>query len=43
MRMVLAEKGVDYDLVEVDMIGGAHHQPEHMKRHPFERAAGVRA
>jgi len=37
MRMVLAEKGVEYDLVEVDMIGGAHHRPDHIQRHPFER------
>jgi glutathione S-transferase len=37
MRMVLAEKGVDYDLVEIDMLAGAHHQPEWKKRHPFER------
>jgi glutathione S-transferase len=37
MRMVLAEKGVEYDLVEVDMIGGAHHRPDHTQRHPFER------
>jgi glutathione S-transferase len=37
MRMVLAEKGVDYDLVDVDMIGGAHHQPDWIQRHPFER------
>jgi glutathione S-transferase len=37
MRMVLAEKNVEYDLVEVDMLGGAHHQPEYKKRHPFER------
>lgn len=37
MRMVLAEKGVEYDLVEIDMLGGAHHQPEWKKRHPFER------
>ena len=37
MRMVLAEKGVEYDLVEVDMIGGSHHQPDWKQRHPFER------
>ena len=37
MRMVLAEKGVDYDLVDVDMLGGAHHRPDHVQRHPFER------
>jgi len=37
MRMVLAEKGADYDLAEVDMIAGAHHRPDHVQRHPFER------
>ena len=37
MRMVLAEKSVDYDLVEIDMLAGAHHQPDYKKRHPFER------
>jgi glutathione S-transferase len=37
MRMVLAEKAVDYDLVEIDMLAGAHHQPDYKKRHPFER------
>jgi glutathione S-transferase len=35
--MALAEKGVEYDLVDVDMIGGAHHRPEWRERHPFER------
>jgi len=37
MRMVLAEKGVEYDLVEVDMIAGAHHQPDFKQRQPFEK------
>jgi len=37
MRMLLAEKGVEYDLVHVDMIGGAHHQSNWKARHPFER------
>jgi glutathione S-transferase len=37
MRMVLAEKNVEYDLVEIDMLAGAHHQPDYKKRHPFER------
>jgi glutathione S-transferase len=37
MRMVLAEKGVEYDLVHVDMIAGAHHRPDWIRRHPFER------
>lgn len=35
IRMVLAEKGVDYDLVHVDMASGAHHSPAHLERHPF--------
>jgi glutathione S-transferase len=37
MRMALAEKGVEYDLVHVDMIAGAHHRPDWIQRHPFER------
>jgi glutathione S-transferase len=37
MRLMLTEKGVEYDLVHVDMIGGAHHRPEWIQRHPFER------
>lgn len=37
IRMVLAEKNVDYDLVDVDMIGGAHHRPDYIQRHPFEK------
>ncbi|MGH6892114.1 MAG: glutathione S-transferase family protein [Dongiaceae bacterium] len=37
MRMVLAEKGVEYDLVDVDMIGGAHHRPDYVQRQPFEK------
>ena len=36
-RMVLMEKGVDYDLVHVDMMTGQHHQPEHCARQPFEK------
>jgi glutathione S-transferase len=35
VRMVLEEKGVDYDLVEVDLLGGAGKAPEHLARHPF--------
>ncbi len=37
MRMVLMEKAVEYDLVEIDMIGGAHHRPDYLRRQPFER------
>ena len=34
-RLALEEKGVDYDLVEVDLIAGATKAPEHLARHPF--------
>lgn len=34
-RLALEEKGADYDLIEVDMLGGAHQAPEHLARHPF--------
>lgn len=34
-RLALEEKGADYDLVEVDMLSGAHQTPEHLGRHPF--------
>ena len=36
-RKVLAEKAVEYDLVDVDMVGGAHHRPDYMQRQPFEK------
>ncbi|HEX2581516.1 MAG TPA: glutathione S-transferase family protein [Dongiaceae bacterium] len=35
VRMALAEKGVEYDLVNVDMMKGEHKEPGHMTRHPF--------
>lgn len=35
VRLALAEKGVEYGLVEVDILKGAHAQPEHLARHPF--------
>ena len=37
VRMTLAEKGVAYDLVNVDMVSGEHRRPEHLRRHPFGR------
>ena len=37
IRMVLMEKGVDHDLVDVDMMGSAHQRPDWKQRHPFER------
>jgi glutathione S-transferase len=33
--IALREKRVEYELVHVDMIGGAHRTPEHLRRHPF--------
>ena len=35
VRMVLADKGVDYDQVPVNVLEGEPRQPEHLARHPF--------
>jgi glutathione S-transferase len=35
VRLALEEKGVDHDLVEVDLIAGATKAAEHLARHPF--------
>lgn len=35
VRLALEEKGVDYDLVEVDIFSGDNKSPEHLARHPF--------
>jgi glutathione S-transferase len=35
VRLVLEEKGVGYDLVEVDILSGKNQQPEHLARQPF--------
>lgn len=37
LRLALEEKGVAYDLHEVDILTGAHQQPEHVARHPFTK------
>lgn len=37
VRLVLAEKGVDYDLVEVDIFADGGPPSEHIRRHPFAR------
>ena len=35
VRMVLKEKGADYDQVPVNVLEGEPRQPEHLARHPF--------
>jgi len=35
VRMLLAEKGADYDQVPVDVLAGEPRRPEHLARHPF--------
>ncbi len=35
VRMVLAEKGVDYQQVPVNVLEGEARSPEHLDRHPF--------
>ncbi|MFQ5774820.1 MAG: glutathione S-transferase family protein [Kiloniellaceae bacterium] len=34
-RLALEEKGVAYELVDVDIFAGANREPEHLSRHPF--------
>ncbi|WP_166366909.1 glutathione S-transferase family protein [Pseudomonas akapageensis] len=35
VRMFLAEKGAEYQQVQVDVLKGEPHSPEHLTRHPF--------
>lgn len=35
VRLALTEKGVDYDLVPVDLFAGEGQRPEHLARHPW--------
>jgi glutathione S-transferase len=35
VRIVMAEKGLEYDQVPVNVLTGETRQPEHLKRHPF--------
>lgn len=35
VRMVLADKGIDYEQVPVNVLAGEPRQPEHLARHPF--------
>ncbi|MDX1609481.1 MAG: glutathione S-transferase family protein [Halofilum sp. (in: g-proteobacteria)] len=41
VRMLLAEKGVDYDQVPVNVLEGEPRQPEHLERHPFGKVPVV--
>ncbi len=37
VRMILAAKNAEYDLVPVDIMVGENKQPEHLARHPFAK------
>jgi len=41
VRMLLAEKNVDYDQVPVNVLAGEPLQPEHLERHPFGKVPVV--
>jgi hypothetical protein len=42
VRLVLEEKGVDYDLVPVDIFASGGPPPEHKARHPFGKIPVLR-
>lgn len=37
VRLVCEEKGAEYQLVEIDIMQGAHKAPDYLARHPFGR------
>lgn len=37
VRLVCEEKGAGYELVEIDIMQGAHKSPDYLARHPFGR------
>lgn len=41
VRMLLNEKGAEYDQVPVNVLAGEPRQPEHLKRHPFGKVPVV--
>lgn len=41
VRMLLAEKGADYEQVPVNVLEGEPRQPEHLERHPFGKVPVV--
>lgn len=41
VRMLLAEKGADYEQVPVNVLKGEPRQPEHLERHPFGKVPVV--
>lgn len=40
-RLVMEEKGVPYDLAEVDILSGANQTPEHLARQPFGKVPAL--
>lgn len=41
VRMLLAEKGADYQQVPVNVLAGEPREPEHLERHPFGKVPVV--
>lgn len=41
VRMLLAEKGAEYDQVPVNVLAGEPREPEHLARHPFGKVPVV--
>lgn len=40
-RLTLAEKGVEYDLEEIDIFAGANKEPAYLARHPFGKVPAL--
>lgn len=43
VRMAFAEKGVDYDLVDVNIFRGEHQSEAYRRRHPFGKVPALQA
>lgn len=41
VRLVLIEKNIDHEQVEVDLLRGEHRQPAHLARHPFGKVPAL--
>ena len=43
VRMIFAEKGVDYELRDVNIFQGEHRSEEYRRRHPFGKVPALQA